>query len=243
MKRGAVILSILVVLTSTGAFAEVTTVLVKNPDTTVTRIFYSDGKEIAQQVQDSQGKVTKTTGTIPDGVVKEYLDNGALQYEWNYKGGKLEGVSKEFFLSGELLEEILYKNNVREGVSKKYYKSGKLLAERNFQHDQLEGLTKMYYEGGTVFAELNYKNGQLDGETKMYFEDGKVKVIETYSNSQKARMQAFDPQGKVLVDHDYTAEPNPTVPPLPAQPQENKKAEKTPVQPQENKKPETLPAK
>ena len=243
MKRGAGILSMLLVLISTGAFAEVTTVLVKNPDTTVTKIFYSEGKEIAQQVQDSQGKVTKTTGTIPDGVVKEHLDNGALQYEWNYKSGKLEGVSKEFFLSGELLEEILYKNNAREGVSKKYYKSGKLLAERNFKNDTLEGVTKMYYEGGTVFAELNYKNGQLDGETKMYFEDGKVKVIETYSNNQKARMQAFDPQGKVVVDHDYTAEQNTTITPPPSKPQENKKTEKPPVQPQENKKPETPPAK
>ena len=135
MKRGAGILSILLVLIATGAFAEVTIVLVKNPDTTVTKIFYSEGKEVAQQVQDSQGKVTKTTGTIPDGVVKEYLDNGALQYEWNYKNGKLEGISKEYFMSGELLEEMLYKNNVREGVSKKYYKSGKLLGERNFQHD------------------------------------------------------------------------------------------------------------
>jgi len=229
MKRGAGILAMLVVFIATGAFAEVTTVVVKNPDQTVTKIFYSEGKEIAQQTLDSQGKVTKTTGTIPDGVAKEYLDNGALQYDWNYKNGKLEGVSKEFFLTGELLEDILYKNSEREGVSKKYYKSGKLLAERNFQHDTLEGMTKMYYEGGTVFAELNYKNGKLDGETKMYFEDGKVKVIETYSNSQKTRMQAFDPQGKVVVDHDYTAEKSTAITPPPSKPKENKKTEKLPV--------------
>jgi antitoxin component YwqK of YwqJK toxin-antitoxin module len=229
MKRGAGILSILLVLIATGTFAEVTTVLVKNPDKTVTKIFYSEGKEIAQQVQDSQGKVTKTTGKIPDGVVKEYLDNGALHYEWNYKNGKLEGISKEYFLSGELLEEILYKNNERDGVSKKYYKSGKVLGERNFKNDTLEGTTKMYYEGGNVFGELHYKNGQLDGETKMYYEDGKVKVIETYSNSQKTRMQAFDPQGKVVTDHDFTAEKSTTVTPPPSKPKENKKTEKPPA--------------
>jgi antitoxin component YwqK of YwqJK toxin-antitoxin module len=243
MKRGAGVLSILLVFIATGALAEVTTVLVKNPDTTVTKIFYSEGKEVAQQVQDSKGKITKTTGTIPDGVVKEYLDNGALHYDWNYKSGKLEGISKEYFISGEVLEDMLYKNNVREGVSKKYYKSGKLLGERSFKQDQLQGVTKMYYEGGTVFAELNYKDGQLDGESKMYFEDGKIKVIETYSNGQKARLKAFDPQGNVAVDHDYTAEPNPTVIPPPAQPQENKKAGKPPAQPQEKKKPETPPSK
>jgi len=113
-------------------------------------------------------------------------------------------------------------------MSKKYYKSGKLLAERSFQQDQLEGMTKMYYESGNVFAELNYKNGQLDGETKMYFEDGKVKVIETYSNSQKTRMQAFDPKGKVVVDHDYTAEKSTTKTPAPSKPQENKKPEEKP---------------
>lgn len=229
MKRITGVLSIVLILMATGASAEVTAVRVKNPDNTITKIFYSAGKEVAQQVQDSQEKVIKKTGKIPDGVVKEYFDSGGLHYEWNYKDGRLEGLSKEFFLSGQLLEERLYKNNEREGVSKKYYKSGKLLTERNFQHNQLEGLTRMYYESGILASELNYKNGHPDGETRMYYENGKIKVIETYSNSKKMRVKAFDPEGKIVMERDYAAEASTAIIPPPPQPKENEKTEKPPV--------------
>jgi len=204
-KMKKIVLLILMAFISAVAFAEVTTVVVKNPDNTAIKIFYSGGKEIARQVKDVKGNVTKTTGKIPDGVVKEFNDNGKLLVGWNYKNGNLEGESKEYFLSGELLEEILYKKNKREGISKKYYKSGKLLAERNFKNDKLEGATRMYYEDGKLFAELNYKDGKLDGETKVYYESGKIKTVETYKSSKKIRTKSYDPQGKVLIDHDYTS--------------------------------------
>lgn len=249
MKR-ALLLSLLLVFTATGAFAEVTVVTVQNPDNTITSIFYREGKEVGRQIKDSQGKVTKKTGKIPEGSVKQYIDTGELEYEWNYKDGRLEGISKAFYISGELLEEMLYKNNVREGISRKYYKDGKLLGERNFKNDQLEGLTRMFFENGKVFAELHYKEGKLDGESRMYFEDGKLRVIETYRNHEKTKMKAFDSEGNVVVDHDFTAEttgaavppaqpkdgkaaekPMTTVPPAPpAQPKDSKAAEKPPVQ-------------
>ncbi len=212
MKKVAGALSILLVLISTGAFAEVNVVAVRNPDNTMTYIFYSEEKEVARQVQDSQGKVKELTGKIPDGIVKQYLDTGELVFEWNYKKGKLEGISKEYRISGELLEEMLYKNNERNGLSKKYYQSGKLLAERHFKNGKLEGVTKMFYEGGRLFAELQHKNGQLDGENKMYYEDGQIKLIEIYSNNKKIRVKSFDPQGKVLGDQDFTTEKVTTTP-------------------------------
>ena len=141
MKKRALSLSILLVLSTTAAFAEVTCIAVKNPDNTRTKTFYRDGKEVAQQVRDAEKKVIKTTGTIPDGIVKRYLDDGTLKFEWNYKNGKREGISKAYFQSGELLEEILYVNDKREGISKKYYKSGKVFTERNFKNGKLNANT------------------------------------------------------------------------------------------------------
>ena len=204
------ILSLLILLgfLTSFVFAEVTTVVVGNPDKTVTRIFYKKGKEIAQQKQDRDGNVMEMKGKIPDGVVKEFLGDGKMGAEWHYKKGKLEGMAKEYYQSGELLEEILFKDGKREGISKKYYKSGKLLAERNFKNGKLEGFTKMYYENGKVVAELSYKEGLLDGECKMYYEDGKLRVVELYANQQKIKLKSYDPQGKLLFEKDYTSDEN-----------------------------------
>ena len=205
MRIWTTILSITLVLFPTVVLADVTAALVRNSDKTAVRIFYSGGKEIARQTLDKKENVTKTTGKIPDGIVKEFNDNGKLLFEWNYKNGKLNGVSKNYFLSGELLEDIIYKDNKREGVSKKYFISGKLLTERYFESGELEGMTKVYAGDGKVVAELNYKKGKLDGETKIYYKNGKLRTVESYENNQKIRVKSYDPKGKVLVDHDYTS--------------------------------------
>jgi len=185
--------------------AEVTTVVVVNPDKTITRIFYTEGKETAQQIQDREGSVISTTGKIRDGVVKEFLEDEKLNAEWTYKNGKPEGLGKEYFPSGELLEEILYKDGKREGICKKYYKSGKLLAERSFKGGKLEGVTKMYYEGGKIFGELSYKDGMLNGECKMYYEEGKLRSIEVYKGNEKIGEKSYDTQGKLLGEIDDTS--------------------------------------
>ena len=41
-----------------------------------------------------------TTGAIPDGLVKEYYENGAVLADYYYKDGKLEGTSKGYFKNG-----------------------------------------------------------------------------------------------------------------------------------------------
>ena len=206
MRIGTITLSIALVLFPTIILADVTAVSVMNSDKTTVKIFYDGGKEIARQILDKEGNIIETNAKIPDGVVKEYDENGKLAFEWKFKSGRLEGLSKEFSLSGTLIAERNYRNNQREGVSKKYYKSGKLLAERNFKEDKLDGMTKMYYESGKVFAELNYKAGKLDGTSKTYYENGTLGSEEIYKNQQKIRIKSYDQQGKLLFDHDYTAE-------------------------------------
>ena len=201
MKKIVISLSILTAFIPAIIFAEVTCMSVKNSDGTQTKIFYSKGKEIAKQTQGTDGKI-KTTGKIPDGLVKELLDNGKIKDEWNYKNGKLEGISKEYFASGALLEEIMCKNDKREGISKKYYENGKLLAERNFKNGEQEGISKMFFESGKVFAELNYKNGKLDGTTNIYYENGKMRSAETYKDGQKIGVKAYNQDGKLVFEKD-----------------------------------------
>ena len=203
MKREALSLSMLLVVIATGAFAgEKNVVVLQNPDKTLTRIFYSDGKEVAQQIRSPEGIILKTTGKIPDGIVEEFNRDGTLMAVSNYKNGKLEGISKAYYPSGELREEILYANDKREGISKTYHKNGKILADRHFKDGLLEDLTTVYYESGKVLVEMHYKDNKLDGESKYYYENGSMRSIETYEDNKKIRLQSYDQQGKLLVDVD-----------------------------------------
>ena len=204
MSRVLTLISILILLIPALVFAEVTTKTKWNADGTLTRNFYnSKGKEIGEQIIAKDGSLIKTTGEIPEGIVKEYLGNGKLWTEWNYKKGKLEGISKEYFLSGALLEKINYKDSKREGISKKYYESGKILAERNYKDGKLEGVSKMYFESGKLFAEMNYRNDKLDGDSIMRHENGELRSVETFKDGKTINIKAYDAEGKLLYDEKY----------------------------------------
>ena len=104
MKKAAVCL--LLILFSTSVIcAEVTREKKKSSNGTMEHVFYSGKKEVARQVVDEDGNIIKTTGKVPDGVVKGYYDNGALSGMWSYKNGKREGAVKEHYKNGKLSEE------------------------------------------------------------------------------------------------------------------------------------------
>jgi len=117
-------LCLLIIFLSTAiSCAEVTRKFIKNQDKTHEYIFYNKGKEIAKQLEDENDNIIKTTGKIPDGIVKQYYDDGSLFGEWNYKSGKLEGISTIYYTSGELRIKWNFKDNKQEGLTKGYYKS------------------------------------------------------------------------------------------------------------------------
>ena len=136
MKKVAVCL--LLILFSTSVIcAEVTREKKKSPNGTMEHVFYSGEKEVARQVVDEDRNIIKTTGKIPDGVVRGYYSNGVLSGMWSYKNGK------------------------REGAVKEYYKNGKLSEESHYKNGRLEGTAKLYYKNGKVADVFTYKNGQL----------------------------------------------------------------------------------
>jgi len=238
MKRVIIFWLILSVLIPAVVFAGVTrkvierssplssgeSTLLGNPRT----IVYTDsqGKEIARETCDETGKVIKTNGKIPDGIVKEYFESGAPLAEYNYKGGKLEGTSKGYYENGTLRGEWNYKNgkldgkmkyyygngnlnyetnykdDKKNGVSKHYDETGKLNYEFNFKDDKYDGVTKSYYESGELSGEYNYKDGKREGVSKAYYKSGKLKSVETYENGQKINKHLHDDKGLTPgIDH------------------------------------------
>ena len=130
-----------VLLFPAGTYAEVTREAVINRDGTLELVFYIKGKKIARQVWDNNGVHIRTTGIIPNGIVKHHYVDGTV---W----------------------EISYKNNRADGVSKIYDRHGALRVKSNYTNGKLDGISKVYSAGGNLIGELHYKQGSLLKQTE-----------------------------------------------------------------------------
>ncbi len=88
---------------------------IDNADGTITLVFYNNDVEVARTVVDTNYDVIEREGDIPDGIVKQYYDNGSL------------------------LAEAVYTNNMRHGQTTLYREDGTLWLEIQFQADQAQG--------------------------------------------------------------------------------------------------------
>ena len=109
-----------------------------------------------------------------DHITKTYHENGKLELEGNFKGGKKEGLFKVYHENGKLKLEGNYKDGELEGLWKIYHENGKLEREGNYKDGELEGLWKFYHENGKLKLEVNYKNGKEEGLRKTYHENGEL---------------------------------------------------------------------
>ena len=124
-----------------SARAEVTREAFISRDGTLELVFYIKGKKIARQVWDNNGVHVKTTGIIPNGIVKHRYVDGTV---W----------------------EITYKNNKADGVSKIYDQHGALRVKSNYTNGKLDGISKVYSPGGNLIGELLYNQGSLLKKTE-----------------------------------------------------------------------------
>jgi antitoxin component YwqK of YwqJK toxin-antitoxin module len=176
---------------------------IKNPDNTITSFFYSEGKEIAQQVRDRDGTIIKAIGTVPDGIVREYFESGKLKEVSSYKNNKREGTSKWYYENGVLRAERPYKDDKLNGIVKWHYTTGSLGTEFNYTDGKLEGLTRLYWENGNLKAEDYYKDGKREGRKTLYYKSGQLRFVYTYKNGKKINRKAYSKGGVLMSDENY----------------------------------------
>lgn len=176
---------------------------VKNPDETMTLVFYRGDEEVARQIRDRNGTIIETVGTIPDDIIKEYYENGELKEEINYRNGKREGMSKWYYETGVLKGERNYKEDKLDGLIKWYYVTGSLGTDFNYKNGKLEGLTKLYWENGNIKAEHYYENGKREGINKQYYNSGELRFIYTFKNGRRINKETYDRGGNLLSRKNY----------------------------------------
>jgi antitoxin component YwqK of YwqJK toxin-antitoxin module len=182
---------------------ELTVKRVQNPDQTITKIFYRGGSEVAQQTRGNNDVILETTGTIPDGIVREYYQSGALMEEAPYLNGKREGMSTWYYETGIVKGKRLYKAGKLDGIIKWYYTTGSLGTEFNYKNGKLEGLTKLYWENGNLKAEDYYENGRREGRKTLYYNSGELRFVYTYKNGRKISRKEYSTTGNLIATEEY----------------------------------------
>lgn len=203
------------------------TVLKSNKNT---NSFYIDGKEIAEETLSSNGATLEILGTIPDGEVKEFGDNGQIKTEAHYKNNKLHGPLLRYSENGTLLsreeyaEGILqgpaeyftpfkndmlyarctYKNSFLDGERTVTQKDGTLRQKEYYKHGRLHGKRESFYPNGKLESEENYLDGKCHGERLLYFPSGEIWFREHYNNGRlDGERLGYFASGKVRLEEFY----------------------------------------
>ena len=94
-----------------------------------------------------------------NGKVKEYYQDGGLQFEGEYLNGKRSGKGKQY--NGDTLKyEGEYLNGKKHGFGKEYGSYGKLKYEGEFLNGNKHGKGKEYNLSGKIIYEGEYLNGE-----------------------------------------------------------------------------------
>ena len=105
-------------------------------------------------------KMCEQSGDLANGILKEYHENGNLEFEVPWKNGMPEGIAKGYYENGNLKREVPWKNGAREGIAKEYYENGNLEFEAPWKNGAIEGIVKVYYENGDLKWEIVFKEGK-----------------------------------------------------------------------------------
>ena len=67
------------------------------------RTYYVDGKEVYSETLNQNLDIEKHTGKLPNGIVREFFDNGKVYFFCEFKNGQRNGVCHIYFENGKVL--------------------------------------------------------------------------------------------------------------------------------------------
>jgi len=94
-----------------------------------------------------------------NGKIKDYHNNGKLEFEGEYLNGKRNGLGKEYNYDGKLQFEGIYLNGKKNGKGKEFYNNGQLKLEGEYKNDivwngkifNMYGIVKMEIKDGNKY--------------------------------------------------------------------------------------------
>jgi antitoxin component YwqK of YwqJK toxin-antitoxin module len=183
MKRLLLLLGL--VLLSVAGHSETIRKVTLNGEQVVAT-YYDGSNQVAKEWYSKSGdSIVQREGSVPDGLVRQYLPNGTIIGEWNYKNGKKDGMVKRFYDNGRLRYQVIYSNGRKHGKYDEYHSNGKLLLEESYSNGNKEGISKIYLKNGTLFQEITYAANKRQGTAKTYYGSGRIGEEAVYSNDKR----------------------------------------------------------
>ena len=109
-----------------------------------------------------------------NGLKTSWYDNGEMEYQVNFKNGKMDGLFKGWYDNGKKKSEKNFKDGRREGSSVMWYENGQKMEEIMYKNDHKDGLETQWYINGNKKIEVNVINDKYMDYVRWY-EDGQKK--------------------------------------------------------------------
>jgi len=146
--------------------------------------YYPNGKVKIVATYDKNG--------IPEGVRREYNQEGEVEKSYIFLHGKIIG------------EGIFTDEGLREGLWKEYYPDGKLKATGKYSADKKVGNWKFFYPNGKLEQIGKYIDGNADSLWRWYYPTGKILREETFINGlSDGLMTEYANDGEIITSGDY----------------------------------------
>ena len=119
-----------------------------------------------------------------DGIQREWSFKGdswsqeiVLDYELNYKDGKLDGICTNYWNNGQQMDSGRYELGLQVGLWKHWYENGELRKKYNYKDGKLDGICISYhYKNGQQYDSGRYELGLQVGLWKYWYKNGQLKA-------------------------------------------------------------------
>ncbi len=161
-------------------------------------------------------KIEKAEELVKLEIRTDYYPDGSVKVVGTYKDGIPEGVRREYDEEGNIKKSYIFRNGkivgegiftdggMREGNWKEYYPDGTLKALGSYHNDERVGQWKFYYQGGQLEELGAYINGKPDSVWRWFYKSGKVLRVETFYNGlADGVMTEYDEEGNIITQGDY----------------------------------------
>ena len=137
--------------------------------------------------------VASYNGDVPEGVRREYAEDGKIIAGYIFHQGKMTG------------EGIVDEEGTQDGPWKEYYEDGTTRSAGVYDKGNRIGEWKFYFENGKLEQQGKYnKKGKPDGTWDWYFEDGTLQREQNYiAGLEDGQYIENDETGKLIVKGQY----------------------------------------
>ena len=148
---------------------------------------------------------TQALAQAPDGVQKDFYDDGTLAREITRSGGELDGPWRLYYPSGQLEEEQFYVAGRIDGVERKFHENGQLAAEVHWTDGERDGDFRNFDRDGNLTMQGAYVRGRPSGTQEEFWPSGAPRSVRHFDEGREVGLsRRWTRDGVLTREAEYT---------------------------------------